>query len=234
MDVRIPTGDGTISGYLARPQVEVSGQAPWPAVVVLHDAFGVTQDARDITDRFATAGYLALAPDLFSRGGWVRCIRTVFRELVAARGRAFDDIDAARRILAADAGCTGGVGVVGFCMGGGFALAAASAGFDVSAPYYGQLPADLSVLDGACPIVASFGGRDPSLKGASDTLKVALNERRITHDVKEYPEAGHGFANELPLGPFNKLAKFAGFGYDHDASENAWRRVQSFFSQQLR
>lgn len=234
MDVRIPAGNGTIGGYLARPQVEVSGQAPWPAVVVVHDAFGVTQDARDITDRFATAGYLALAPDLFSRGGWVRCIRTVFRELLAARGRAFDDIDAARRMLTADPECTGRVGVVGFCMGGGFALAAASAGFEASAPYYGQLPEDLSVLDGACPIVASFGGRDPSLRGAADTLEAALDERDVPHDVKEYPLAGHGFANELPLGPFNKLARIAGFGYDHESSEDAWRRVQSFFAEQLR
>lgn len=234
MNIRIPVSDGTIDGYLARPQREVSGAPPWPGVVVVHDAFGLTQDAVNITDRFATAGYSALAPDLFSRGGRVRCIKTVFRELVASHGRAFEDIEAARGLLAAEPTCTAKIGVVGFCMGGGFALAAASGGFDVSAPYYGQLPSDLSVLDGACPIVASFGKRDPSLKGAAETLETALTARGIPHDVTEYPQAGHSFANQLPLGPFNVLARIAGFGYHHDSSEDAWHRVQAFFAEHLR
>lgn len=248
MDVRVPTPDGGIVGYQAEPQTEVSGPEPYPGVVVVHDAFGITMDARNITDRFATAGYLALAPDLYSRGGRIRCIRTVFRELLAGRGRAFDDLDAARRALAGRPDCSGRVGVVGFCMGGGFALVAAAGPgrggpttgdtgekgrFAAAAPYYGQLPADLSVLDGACPIVASFGRRDPTLRGAAGKLTTKLTEQGIPHDVMEYPDAGHSFANQLPLGPLNQVAKFAGFGYDHEASEHAWRRVQAFFAEHL-
>jgi carboxymethylenebutenolidase len=79
-------------------------------------------------------------------------------------------------------------------MGGGFALLAAS-DFDASAPYYGMLPTDQSILDDACPIVASFGAKDRTLPGAADTLREVLTERAVTHDVKEYPEAGHSFAN---------------------------------------
>ncbi|WP_199429233.1 dienelactone hydrolase family protein [Qaidamihabitans albus] len=233
METSIPVADGTIGGYIATPQPEIAGPAPWPGVVVVHDAFGMTRDTRRITDRFATAGFLTLSPDLYSRGGRVKCTKAVFSELGAGRGRAFDDLDAARRLLADRDDCTGRIGVVGFCLGGGFALVAASREFDASAPYYGQLPKDFSMLDGACPIVASFGRRDPTLKGAAAKLETELTERGVPHDVKEYPDAGHSFANELPLGPFNVLAKVAGFGYHHESSEDAWRRVLAFFAEHL-
>ena len=230
----IPVTDGTIRGYLAGPIEAVSGKPPWPAVVVVHDALGLNDDARNITDRFATAGYLALAPDLYSRGGFVRCVKTVFQELAAAKGRSFDDLDAARGYLAGRPDCTGKVGVVGFCAGGGFALVGATRGFDASAPYYGQPPKDLSILDGACPIVASFGKRDPSLRGAAGKLERELSARGIPHDIKEYPDAGHSFANQFHLGPLNVVARIAGFGYHRESSEDAWRRVLAFFAQHLR
>ncbi|TVT03367.1 dienelactone hydrolase family protein, partial [Amycolatopsis bartoniae] len=227
--MEIPVADGVIDGYLALPQREVSGEPPWPGVVVVHDAIGLTEDARNITDRFATAGYVALCPDLYSRGGFFRCVRSVFRDLSAGRGRTFEDISAARALLAARGDCSGKVGVVGFCMGGGFALVGATQGFDASAPYYGPLPADLSILDGACPVVASFGRRDPSLRGAAERLERELSARGVPHDVKEYPEAGHSFANQLHLGPLNVLARVAGVGYHRESSEDAWRRVLGFF-----
>lgn len=234
MQTRIQAADGTIDGYLSLPVPEISGAGPWPGVVVVHDAIGLTQDARNIADRFATAGFVTLVPDLYSRGGMFRCVRSVFGALAAGKGQAFEDIDAARRTLVERADCTARVGVVGFCMGGGFALAMASREFDASAPYYGQLPNDLSVLDGACPVVASYGRKDPSLKGAAAKLERELSARGVPHDVKEYPDAGHSFANELRLGPFTRLAKFAGVGYDHEASEDAWRRVLAFFAEHLR
>ena len=235
MQTTIQTPHGDIDGYLAVPQVEVSGPTPWAGVVVVHDVIGMSDDTRSITDRFATAGYVTIAPNLYSRGGFVRCVRSVFRELVAGTGRAHDDIEAARQHLANRHDCTGRVGVVGFCMGGGFALLAATRSFDASAPYYGELPADLSVLDGACPIVASFGGRDPvpPMKGAADRLTEALREYDVPHDVKEYPEAGHSFANRVVTGPLNALLRVPGLAYHHESSEDAWRRVLAFFATHL-
>jgi len=211
----------------------VSGQPPWPGVVIVHDAVGLSDDAKNITDRFATAGYLALSPDLYSRGGLVRCVKSVFSELAAGKGRAFDDLDAARSLLASRSDCTGRIGVVGFCMGGGFALVGASRGFDASAPYYGPIPTDLSILDGACPIVASYGKKDFTLRGAAAKLEAELTERGIPHDVKEYPSAGHSFANQFH-GPINVLMRIAGMGYDRESSEDAWRRVLAFFAEHLR
>jgi carboxymethylenebutenolidase len=234
VETTITTQDGTIGGYLAVPQPEVSGAAPWPAVVVVHDVFGMSDDIRTIADRFATAGYLAVVPDLYARGGFVRCVRTVFRELVAGKGRAHDDLDAARETLTARDDCTGKVGIAGFCLGGGFALLGATRDFDASAPYYGEIPADTSILDGACPVVASFGGRDPApgMKGAAARLDGVLTERGVPHDVKEYPAAGHSFANRMG-GPLNGLMRVARMAYHHESSEDAWRRVLAFFRTHL-
>jgi carboxymethylenebutenolidase len=234
METTITTQDGTIDGYLAVPQREVSGAGPWPGVVVVHDAVGMSDDTRGITARFATAGYLALAPNLYARGGRARCVRGVFRELMAGTGRAHDDLDAARVALAGRADCTGKVGIAGFCMGGGFAILGATRDFDASAPYYGMLPRDTSVLDGACPIVASFGARDrlPGMKGAADRLDRVLTEYDVPHDVREYPKAGHSFANRM-AGPLNALLRVGGFAYHHESSEDAWRRVLAFFASHL-
>lgn len=231
--MRIPTPDGEISAYLSAPQPEVSGPTPWPGVVVIHDAIGLSDDIRAITDRFATAGYVALAPDLYSRGGRVRCVKAAFTQMYAGSGRAFDDLDAARQVLLARYDASGKVGVAGFCMGGGFALVAAARGFDASAPYYGDLPKNPSALDGACPVVASFGKKDRILRGAAGRLDGLLTERGVPHDVKEYPEAGHSFANRLPFGPLNPVMRIAGFGYHHESSEDAWRRVLAFFGTHL-
>lgn len=232
---RINASDGTaLSAYLATPLPAVSGPGPHPGVVIVHDALGVGDDVRTIAERFATAGYLAIVPDLYARGGFARCIRSVMRDLRDGRGQAFDDVDAARRQLADRADCTGKIGVAGFCMGGAFAILGAARGFDASAPYYGQLPDDPSALDGACPVVASFGRKDPTLRGAADKLEGMLQQREVPHDVKEYPDAGHCFANRLPLGPFNVLARVAGFGYHHESSEDAWQRVLTFFGEHLR
>lgn len=235
MRTEIAAADGgLINAYFAEPDPVTSGRtAPWPGVVVVHDAIGMSDDARSYVDRFATAGYLAIAPDLYTRGGTARCIKSVMQQLMAGHGKAHDDIDAARSVLAGRPDCTGKVGVVGFCMGGGFALLAAARDFDASAPYYGQLPKDMSILDGACPIVASFGGKDRTLPGAAGKLEARLTEAGITHDIKEYPGAGHSFANRM-AGPLNILARVAGFGYDHAASEDAWHRVLTFFHEHVR
>lgn len=231
--MRIPTGGGDIDGYLSVPQPAVAGPAPWPGVVVVHDALGLSDDIRAITDRFGTAGYVAVAPDLYSHGSRLRCIQAAFAQMRAGEGRAFDEIDAARRALMDRADCSGRVGVVGFCLGGGFALVAAGGGFQASAPYYGDLPRDPARLDHACPIVASYGRKDPVLKGAAAELEALLTERGIPHDVQEYPAARHSFANRLNLGPFTPVMRIAGFGYHHASGEHAWRRVLAFFEVHL-
>jgi carboxymethylenebutenolidase len=205
--------------------------------VLVHDAFGLGDDMREQADWLAAAGYLVAVPDLYGGRGAVRCVKGTFAQLAAQRGPVFDQIDAVRARLAADPACTGGVGAIGYCMGGGFALVlAGQPGWSASSVNYGILPKDLAtVLDGACPIVASFGGRDKELPHAAERLADAAEAAGVTVDVREYPEARHGFINRITVAsPLTPLLRAAGVGYDHDAAADAKRRILAFFDTHLR
>jgi carboxymethylenebutenolidase len=228
-DISYAVAGGTLPGYLAVP----SGAGPWPGVVVLHEAFGLTDDIRKQADRFADNGYLALAPDLFGWGSMARCLVSSFRQMLKGEGRIFDDVGGARRFLADRDDCTGSVGVIGFCFGGGLALLTAPSGFDVSAPNYGHLPKDpLQRLAGSCPTVASYGAKDRQLRGAAAKLQSVLAELDVEHDVKQYPTAKHGFL-------FKHTGKQAwteplAVAYDADAADDAWQRIFAFFDGHLK
>jgi carboxymethylenebutenolidase len=226
--IEIDTGAGPIEALLSVP----AGEGPWPGVVVVHDAIGYGPDNESTSGRIAAAGFIAVTPNLYSRGGRARCIARVFRDLLTQRGRALDDILAARDHVRSMQQCSGPVGVVGFCMGGQFALVMAPKGFGASAPFYGTpLPRHLSAtLDGACPIVASFGRRDPLGVGAPARLRKVVDEKSIAADIKVYAGVGHSFANKLPGQP---LLRITGFGYNDAATEDAYRRVFAFFNEHL-
>jgi carboxymethylenebutenolidase len=229
-EVLISTPHHQLKSYLATPK----GEGPWPGVIVLHDIFGLTDVTRKHADWLAEEGYLAVAPNLFSWGGRLRCIRALIMDLSARKGAAFDDVDAVRQWLEGRKDCAGKTGVIGFCATGAFAiLLAAGHGFSAMAPNYGQVPNDIdAILDGACPMVASFGGRDRMLKGAAARLKGALERHQIDHDVKEYPDAGHSFLDDHK-GLIGVLGVVIGASYkDRDATD-ARDRIRAFFARHL-
>ena len=233
-DVTVPGASSAaeLRAHLAVPPV---GAGPWPGVVVLHEVLGLTVDTRQQADRLAAAGYLAVAPDLYSAGGAARCLRSTFRALTSGEGDAFGDIEATRAWLGGRDDCTGRIGVLGFCMGGGFALLGATRGFDASAPNYGPLPKGADeVLRGACPVVASYGRRDVALRGAAARLQSTLTRLGVDHDVQEYPDAGHSFLNRHGLGPLAVLERVAGFSYHEPSAEDAWARILRTFERTLR
>jgi carboxymethylenebutenolidase len=225
-------GSQPLRGHLASPP----GTGPWPAVVMIHEIFGLDEVMRGHADRLAGLGYLTLAVDLFSAGGTTRCLVSTMTAMMRGRGRAFADISAAHDYLAGSPDCTGKIGVIGFCIGGGFALLTAKNGFDAAAVNYGQLPRHLDEkVVGACPIVGNYGGRDPSLRGAAGRLDAALDKAGVTHDVKEYPAASHAFLNDAEAGPrvLRPLLRVVGIGPEHDSATDAWDRIEKFFATHL-
>jgi carboxymethylenebutenolidase len=203
-------------------------------VIVIQDLLGLGDDIRAQADRLAAAGYLAFAPDLYSGRG-IGCVLATLRASRAGRGAAYGDIEAARALLAARADCNGQIGIIGFCMGGGFALMCAAGGdFEAASVNYGEVPRDAAErLSGACPVVGSFGGRDWMLRGRAKRLEQALSEAGVTHDVKEYPGAGHSFLNHLQVGPLTPLIPVLGLGYNDASAEDAWWRILAFFALHL-
>ncbi|OMC44147.1 carboxymethylenebutenolidase [Mycobacterium sp. IS-2888] len=229
---RAHDGSAPLRGYLSTP----SGSGPWPGVVMIHEIFGLDDVMLRHADKLAGFGYLTLAVDLFSAGSTPRCLAATMTAMLRGRGRAFADIAAGRRYLADSPDCTGKIGTVGFCMGGGFALLTASDGYDAAAVNYGQLPRNLdTVVAHACPIVASYGGRDPSLRGAARRLDSALANAGIPRDIEEYPNASHAFLNDAEAGPrpLRPLLRVAGIGPEPTSAKDAWRRIELFFATHL-
>ena len=209
------------NGYLALP----GGDAPHPGVVVIHEAYGLNDNIRDICHRFAEQDYAALAVDLFAGrsravcmarivGGWLMGALEDFgvRDLKAALERlaSLPEVDGTR------------IGAIGFCMGGTYAItwACTDNRLRAIAPYYGSAPRRKEALRRLCPVVGSWPARDFT-SGAARTLEVALTAAGVPHDLKLYPGTRHSFFNDQ--GP----------AYDAGAASDSWQRVLAFFGEHL-
>jgi carboxymethylenebutenolidase len=220
-DVVIPSGGASLRGCLALPE----GPGPHPGVVVIHEAYGLNDNIREITARFATEGYAALAVDLFNDRSRALCLARLMGEALVHREQsAIPHLRASADLLIARPEVDGErIGVVGFCMGGGLALAwgCRDSRLRAIAPFYAMNPRPLDAVRRLCPVVGSYPGKDFTARGGR-RLEARLDAYGITHDIKIYPEARHSFFNDQ------------GRAHDAPASADAWERVLAFFAEHVR
>jgi carboxymethylenebutenolidase len=226
LELTIPAGEGA-------PDTSAVAIVPSGAdrgVVVIHEIFGRQPEIDRVVARFAGAGYAAVAPDLFGRG-FFTCLRDVFRAMKTGDGVVVQQGRNARAWLCAQAGIhPSRVGLIGFCFGGGYALAAGSGWGAVSANY-GHLPSE-TALRGCGPVIACYGTRDKTLRHAPARLRAQLNAAgRDDFEVHEF-DAGHSFITDGKRRLPHRLQPM-GFGEYPEAREEAWRRILTFFDRRL-
>lgn len=219
--VSFASGKHTLEAYLAVP----SDSGPLPAVVIIHEAFGLNDNIRTITQRFANEGYAALAVDLFARRNravcMVRFMSAMFLNSLNHQG--IQDLKAALTFLMQQPGVDAQrVGAIGFCMGGGFAIAWACTDdrLKVIAPFYGVNPRPIEAVQRLCPVVGSYPENDFTA-GLGRKLDQLLDTYEVSHDIKVYPGAKHSFFNDR-RGNYNAAA-----------STDAWQRTLAFFKERL-
>ena len=226
-DVTYPGEKIELAGFLARPGSDAS---PRPAVVVLHEWWGLNDHIKDIAKRFAREGFVALAPDLYSRNGHkvtadaqeaAKLMESVQSQQVLL------DTNATTRWLKEQPFVDPlKIGTVGFCMGGTFALTMASHNSDIKAavPFYGQIPPTDSLKYLVAPILYIHGGADTWIvKREADRLQQGLQQYGRPGEVVSYPNCPHAFFNDTRPEV-----------YRPNEAQDAWRRTLQFLRARLR
>jgi carboxymethylenebutenolidase len=218
-----PQGNGSIKGYLVRP----ANTAKLPAVLVIHENRGLNPYIEDVARRLAVANFIAFAPDgLTSVGGYPGDDEkglTLFGQV--DHGKMLEDFVAAARWLKARPDCTGKLGVVGFCFGGGVANQVAvrlGADLDAAVPFYGIQPSAADTAKIKAPINAQYAGLDTRITDGWPAFDAELTQAKVPHEGHIYQGANHGFHNDTTP------------RYDEAAAKEAWQRTLDWFNKYLR
>jgi len=213
----------TMSGYLARP----AGGGRHPAVIVIHEIYGLNPHIEDVTRRLAVEGFLAFGVDMLSALGGTPADSS-------EAGGMLRNIDADQHVerlvgavgfLADHEESNGNVGVVGFCWGGGMANAlavAAGSALDAAVPYYGSQPPAEDVPKISAPLLLQYGANDERINAGIPAYEAALKANNKTYEIYIYEGAGHAFNNDTNASRYNK-----------EAAELAWGRTIAFFKKYL-
>lgn len=208
------------------------------AIIAIHDIFGLSDDIRRIAARLADAGYPTVVPDLYDNGSIKPlCVTKTLLAHETGKGLAFEQLELARLWLLEQPELGANkVGVMGFCMGGRFALLySVKAPISVVAPFYGMVPGKAADLDGIGPVVGGWGAKDLVMGSHGKRLARQLDQLGVEHDIKTYPSCGHSYMNNHDTVFFRELGDYSPLRakYDEAAAEDSWRRVFDFFEKVL-
>lgn len=218
-----PQGNGSIKGYLARP---ASGGKK-PGVLVVHENRGLNPYIEDVARRAAVAGFVAFAPDGLTSVGGYPGDNEAGGKLFAKvdRQKMGEDFIAAARWLKARSDCTGKIGAVGFCFGGGISnMLAVRLGTDLSAavPFYGSQPPAADVPKIKAPLLIHYASLDKRINDGWPAYEEALKASHVSYTMHMYENTNHGFHNDTTP------------RYDEQAAKLAWTRTLDFFNKHLK
>ncbi len=218
-----PRGTGTMKGYFVQP-ARRSGKLP--GILVVHENRGLNPHIKDIARRLARDNFVAFAPDaLTPLGGYPGDedkARELFSKLDQARTR--EDFLAAAEHLKKRPECTGKIGVVGFCYGGGVVnmLATRLPDLGAAVPFYGNQPAAEEVAQIKAPLLIHYAEKDDRINAGWPAYEAALKANHVRYTMFQYPGTQHGFNNDTTP------------RYDEAAAKLAWQRTIDFFNKNLR
>ena len=215
---------GKVRAYVAKPK---RSDRPLPGVLVIHENRGLNAHIEDVARRAALAGYLAIAPDGLSVAGGAPADQEKARDLFAATERALIDADivAGVSLFASRKDCSGKIGVVGFCYGGGMALLCAAERPEVAAAvaFYGSAPAPEKIGGIKAALAMHYAGKDERVDAGIADFRAALDQHEIAYSLNMYPSTQHGFHNDTSAAR-----------YDANAAKLAWARTIAFFDHYLK
>ena len=225
-EIAIPGPAGSIRAFGARPMAA----GTYPAVIVIQEWWGLNTHIKDVAARFAGEGYVAIAPDLYSRqGNQVTADPNEAGRLMMS----LDKPDGVADLLAVVADLKTApqvkpdrIGVTGFCMGGSYTtlLACASPDIKAAAAFYGEIPPDETLAKLGCPLLYLYGTEDGWIQRADvDRLRDTLTQHGKTVDVQIYPGAPHAFFNDTRPDVYR----------ERDAKD-AWGRTLRLFERYLK
>jgi len=218
-----PNGSGTMKGYMAKP---ANATGKLPGVIVIHENRGLNPYIEDVTRRVALLNYVAFAPDaLTPRGGYPGDEEAAVKAFATldAKKRT-EDLVTGAEFLKARPECTGKIGAVGFCFGGGIVnmFAVRMPDLAASVPFYGAQPAAEDVVKIKAPLLIHYAGLDERINAGWPAYEAALKANKVRYEAFIYPNVNHGFHNDTTP------------RYDEAAAKLAWQRTVDFFAKNLR
>jgi len=218
-----PEGSGKMRGYLVQP-ANASGKLP--GILVVHENRGLNPHIEDIARRLALDNFIAFAPDeLYPQGGYPGDedkARELFAKVDQAKARA--DFVAAALYLKGLPNCTGGIGAVGFCWGGGMVniLATRLPDLVAAVPFYGPQPSADEAAKIKAALLIHYAGNDERINAGWPAYETALKAAKVKYEAFTYPGTEHGFNNDTTP------------RYNEAAAKLAWERTIAFFNRSLR